>query len=116
MDKAAPQLNAERRFQLLVEAVVDYAIFMLDPNGFITTWSPGAKHMKHYEPDEIIGQHFSVFFTREDRLSGKPERALDTARRTGRFEDEGLRVRKDGTHFWANAIVDAIRGEDAPSR
>ena len=105
-------LTAERRFQLLVEGVTDYAIYMLDPKGFIVSWNAGARKLKLYAPDEIIGQHFSRFFTEEDRRTGLPERALATAGEEGRFENEGWRVRKDGSRFWASAILDTIRDED----
>jgi PAS domain S-box-containing protein len=106
--------GVEDRFQLMVKAVTDYAIYMLDPNGFITSWNAGGERAKGYAEAEIIGQHFSRFFTAEDRAAGKPERALQTARETGRFEDEGWRVRKDGSRFWALAVLDAIR--DAEGR
>ncbi|WP_114951321.1 hybrid sensor histidine kinase/response regulator [Sphingosinicella terrae] len=97
------------RFELLVNAVTDYAIYMLDRAGHVATWNPGARRFKGYEPEEIIGQHFSRFFTPEDRDSGVPERALRTAVAEGRFESEGWRVRKDGTRFWANIVIDPIR-------
>lgn len=99
----------DRKFQLLVDAVTDYALYMLDPQGRITTWNSGAHKAKGYTSDEIIGQHFSCFFSPEDRASGLPERALHTAAREGRFEAEGWRVRKDGSLFFANSIVDPIR-------
>jgi PAS domain S-box-containing protein len=105
-------LDAERHFRLLVEGVTDYAIFMLDPNGQVNSWNPGAQRIKGYEPDEIIGEHFSRFYTPEDRDTGVPKRALETARETGRYEAEGWRVRKDGTRFWASVVLDAIRDED----
>jgi len=105
-------LDAERHFRLLVEGVTDYAIFMLDPNGQVNSWNPGAQRIKGYEPDEIIGEHFSRFYTPEDRDTGVPNRALETARETGRYEAEGWRVRKDGTRFWASVVLDAIRDED----
>jgi PAS domain S-box-containing protein len=99
-------------FQLLVDAVTDYALYMLDPEGRIVTWNVGAERFKGYSPEEIIGEHFSRFFVPEDRDAGLPARALQTAAREGRFESEGWRVRKDGSRFWAHAILDAIRGED----
>ena len=102
-------LSEQERFQLLVNAVIDYAIYMLDPDGRITTWNPGAERFKGYTGDEIIGDHFSRFFTEEDREADLPGRALRVAAREGRFEAEGWRIRKDGTRFWAHAILDAIR-------
>jgi PAS domain S-box-containing protein len=108
---ALPFAAAGRRYQLLVDAVVDYAIYMLDREGQIATWNPGAARMKGYSAEEIIGQSFACFFPEEDRQSGKPARALRTAAETGRFEDEGWRVRKDGTSFWATAVLDAVRDE-----
>ncbi len=105
-------LDAERRFRLLVQGVTDYAIFMLDPEGQVTNWNAGAERIKGYRPDEISGEHFSRFYTPEDREAGVPKRALETARRTGRYEAEGWRVRKDGTRFWASVVLDAIRDDD----
>jgi PAS domain S-box-containing protein len=102
-------LSEAGRFQLLVENVVDYALYMLDPNGMVTSWNPGAERIKGYTADEIIGQHFSHFFTLEDRRAGKPAHILRMARNAGRHEDEGWRLRKDGTCFWALAVIDAIR-------
>jgi PAS domain S-box-containing protein len=102
--------DGESRFQLLVQAVTDYAIFMLDPNGIVLSWNPGAERTKGYRTDEIIGQSFFRFFTPEDQAAGKPQRALKTAAETGRFEDEGWRVRKDGTRFWAFAVLKSILG------
>ncbi|MEK1837109.1 MAG: PAS domain S-box protein [Pseudomonas sp.] len=105
------KINAieEMRFRLLIDAVVDYAIYMIDPDGIITSWNAGAKRFKGYEEAEILGQHFSRFYTEEDRKAGLPQRALDTAIHEGRFEGEGWRVRKDGTHFWSHVIIDPIR-------
>ena len=102
---------SEQRFRLLVESVTDYAIYMLDPTGVVTNWNSGAQRFKGYAAHEIVGKHFSQFFTREDRQAGLPERILETAAREGRFEAEGVRVRKDGTHFWASVVVDTIRDE-----
>lgn len=99
----------EGRYRLLVEAITDYAIYMLDPEGHVTSWNPGARHFKGYEADEIIGRHFSIFYTEEERAHRVPALALEEAERTGRFEREGWRVRKDGTQFWAHVIIDAIR-------
>src|SRR5262245_51154063 len=101
----------DARFELLVEAVADYAIYMLDPEGFVTTWNSGAERIKGYQAIEIIGQHFSRFFSPEDRATGLPERILETARCCGRHEAEGWRVRKDGSRFWANAIIQPVRDE-----
>ena len=98
----------DSRFRLLIDAVIDYAIYMLDPDGIITSWNSGARRFKGYEESEILGQHFSRFYTEEDRRAGLPQRALDTAIREGRFEGEGWRVRKDGTHFWCHVVIDPI--------
>jgi len=107
----ANALNDAERFRLLVGAIQDYAIYMLDPGGIVTNWNLGAQRLKGYTSDEIVGQHFSRFYTKEDRAAGLPIRVLETARREGRFEAEGWRVRKDGTRFWASVTVDAIRDE-----
>jgi PAS domain S-box-containing protein len=104
-------LASERRYRQLIEAVVDYAIFQLDPTGLVTTWNPGAQRIKGYTPDEIIGHHFSRFYTDEDRNAGIPQKALQQAEKAGRFEAEGLRVRKDGTTFWASVVIDPIRDQ-----
>ena len=101
--------ESERRFRLLVEGVTDYAIFMLDPAGNVINWNPGAQRIKGYTREEIIGQHFSRFYTEEDRQPSVPRKALETATRTGKFEAEGWRVRKDGTRFWASVVINAIR-------
>jgi PAS domain S-box-containing protein len=97
------------RFRLLVDAVIDYAIFMLDPTGVISSWNSGAERAKGYSADEIIGKNFSQFYTEEDRRTGRPQLALQIADREGRFENEGWRVRKDGTRFWAHVVMDPIR-------
>jgi len=110
-DDAKPHAPAET-FQLLVDAITDYALYMLDPNGRIVTWNSGAARFKGYAADEIIGEHFSRFFSVEDQAAGLPSLALQAAARDGRFEAEGWRIRKDGSSFWANAVLDAIRGED----
>jgi PAS domain S-box-containing protein len=99
----------ERRFQLLVNSVTDYAIYMLDPEGYVVTWNPGARRFKGYEEQEILGKHFSSFFTEEDKARRLPWHALDIAAREGRYEAEGWRVRKDGTRFWAHAVLDPVR-------
>jgi PAS domain S-box-containing protein len=104
--------TSEQRFQLLVSSVTDYAIYMLDAGGHIATWNPGARRFKGYEADEITGEHFSRFFTEEDRKAGMPQKALETAAREGKFEAEGWRVRKDGTRFWAHVVIDPIRDPD----
>ena len=104
--------DSEEQFRLLVQGVTDYSIYMLGLDGRVASWNAGAQRIKGYEPQEIIGQHFSRFYTEEDRQNGEPERALATAMREGRFEKEGLRVRKNGERFWANVIIDAIRGDD----
>ncbi|HEX6741795.1 MAG TPA: PAS domain S-box protein [Sphingomicrobium sp.] len=112
--RAAEQalLDAERRFRILVEGVTDYAIYMLDPDGRVANWNAGAERIKGYLPDEIIGEHFSRFYTPEDLDVGLPKRALETARETGRYEAEGWRVRKTGERFWASVVIDAIRDPD----
>jgi PAS domain S-box-containing protein len=99
----------EEMFRLLIENVKDYAILLLDPEGKVLTWSAAAQRLKGWQADEIIGQHFSVFYPREDVERGKTVRELRIAEEEGRFEDEGWRVRKDGTRFWANVIVTALR-------
>jgi PAS domain S-box-containing protein len=104
--------DSERRFRLLVDGVTDYAIYMLDPEGRVTNWNVGAQRIKGFAADEVIGSHFSRFYTDEDRALGIPATALSTAAETGRFEAEGWRVRKDGVRFWASVVIDAIRGED----
>ncbi len=101
--------KSEEQFRLLVQSVTDYAIYMLDENGFINSWNAGAERIKGYRPDEIIGQHFSKFYSREDAAAGVPQISLNTAQREGRFEKEGWRYRKDGSKFWANVVIDAIR-------
>jgi PAS domain S-box-containing protein len=98
----------DKRLRLLIDAVIDYAIYMIDPDGIITSWNAGAKRFKGYEEAEILGHHFSRFYTDEDRRAGLPQKALDTAIREGRFEGEGWRVRKDGTHFWSHVVIDPI--------
>ncbi|MDP3737076.1 MAG: PAS domain S-box protein [Hyphomonadaceae bacterium] len=103
------QISGDDRYRLLIEAVTDYAIYMLDFEGVVASWNPGAQRIKGYEASEIIGHHFSRFYTEEDRLAGLPRRALETAAREGRFENEGWRVRKDGTKFWTHVIIDPIR-------
>ena len=103
-------------FRLLVENVRDYAIFVLDPTGHVVTWNEGAQRMKGYQASEIIGKHFSIFYPSEIALNGFPDRELVEAERLGRFEDEGWRVRKDGTTFWANVIITAVRDAEGSLR
>lgn len=103
------QLDA--RYRLMVDAVTDYAIYMLDPGGIVTSWNAGARRFKGYDDAEIIGEHFSRFYTEEDQAAGLPAKALGAASRDGKFEGEGWRVRKNGERFWAHIVVDAIRGE-----
>ena len=103
--------DSERQFRLLVASVTDYALFMLDPNGIVSSWNAGAERIKGYSADEIIGQHFSRFYTERDRSAGMPARSLFTAAQQGRFETEAWRVRKDGSLFWANVVIDPIRDE-----
>src|SRR5215475_12498873 len=95
-------------YRLLVESVTDYAIFMLDPDGFVASWNPGAERLKGYRATEILGQHFSRFYTDTDLAAGLPGRALEVSAREGRFEHEGWRVRKDGRRFWASVVIDPI--------
>src|ERR1700722_13851263 len=102
-------LTADGRYRLLVEGISDYAIYLLSPEGTVTSWNQGAERFKGYTADEIIGRHFSEFYTPEDRKNGKPERALEMAAREGKFESEGWRVRKDGGRFWAYVVIDSIR-------
>jgi PAS domain S-box-containing protein len=103
--------ESEQTFRLLVQSVTDYAIFMLDPEGHVANWNAGAERIKGYARAEIIGRHFSCFYAEEDRAAGTPARALATAANEGRFEAEGWRVRKDGSRFWANVVIDPIHGE-----
>jgi PAS domain S-box-containing protein len=104
--------DSERHFRLLVQSVTDYAIYMLDPSGRVASWNAGAERIKGYTRDEIVGSHFSQFFTPEDREAKIPQRALKAAAETGRFESEGWRIRKDGTRFWALAVLDAVHDEE----
>ncbi len=103
--------RSEEQFRLLVQGVSDYAIYMLDPEGNVTSWNSGAERIKGYRSEEIIGRHFSTFYTDEDRLNGLPQQALATASRDGRFEKEGWRQRKDGSRFWASIVIDAIQDD-----
>jgi PAS domain S-box-containing protein len=120
----ADRLNIERtshrdaleQFRILVEGVTDYALYMLDPEGKVTTWNSGAQRIKGYRGDEVIGSHFSRFYTEEDRLAGEADRALRVASQEGRYETEAQRLRKDGTRFWAHVIIDPICGENGELR
>lgn len=105
------KVATETQFRLLVESVRDYAIFMLDPTGHVATWNSGAERIKGYRADEIIGRHFSAFYPEVDLRAGKCEHELIAAERDGRFEDEGWRVRKDGSQFWANVVISAARDD-----
>ena len=110
MTKAPDALKAHQ-YEQLVNSIIDYAIFMLSPEGVVTSWNLGAQRIKGYTPEEILGEHSSRFYTEQDRADGVPEQALETARREGRYEAEGWRARKDGTRFWASVVIDAIRDE-----
>jgi PAS domain S-box-containing protein len=102
---------SEEQFRLLVQGVTDYAIYMLSPDGEVTNWNAGAERIKGYTEVEVVGSHFSRFYTDEEQAIGMPARALETARQVGRFEGEGWRVRKDGTRFWSHVVIDAIRND-----
>jgi PAS domain S-box-containing protein len=112
LEKELQRKGQEAQFRLLVEAVQDYAIFMLDPTGHVRTWNLGAQRIKQYAAAEIIGKHFSIFYPEEDKRNGKPEWELDVAQKEGRFEDESWRIRKDGSRFWANVIITALRDKN----
>ena len=113
MDAEQKEAGEEsRRFRLLVESVKDYAIFILDPDGRVSTWNPGAERINGYKASEIVGQHFSRFYPRADVDSGKCERELEVATSEGRFEEEGWRIRKDGTRLWANVTITALRNRE----
>jgi PAS domain S-box-containing protein len=109
-EQAAANVELDQ-FRRLVLSVRDYAIFLLDPGGYITTWNPGAQHAKGYSGEEIIGRHFSVFYTEADRARDHPAEELRIAAEVGRYEEEGWRVRKDGTQFWANVVLTSVRDE-----
>jgi PAS domain S-box-containing protein len=108
--------DSEERFRLIVESTLDYAIFMLDPDGHVVSWNAGAERIKGYSASEIIGKHFSTFYTSDAVSTGWPDYELREAARVGRFEDEGWRVRKDGSRFWANVVITAMRGADGTLR
>lgn len=110
-NRPAEQLQTERVLRLLVESVRDYAIFMLTTDGHIATWNPGAERIKGYTLDEIVGRHFRVFYPQSEQAADKPERELVAAARVGRVEDEGWRLRKDGSRFWASVVIVAVRDE-----
>ena len=112
IQEAQEREQAEGHFQHLVEAVTDYALYMLSPDGIVTNWNAGAKRIKGYLAREIVGRHFMQFYTEEDRAAGVPARALATAMREGKFEAEGWRVRKDGSRFWASVVINPIRDKD----
>ena len=108
---AIPGVSDEKRLELLFDAVIDYAIHLLNPAGNVSSWNAGAERIKGYRATEIIGRHFSVFYTDEDRRNSEPARSLAVATAEGKYEREGWRVRKDGTRFWANVVIVAIRDE-----
>jgi PAS domain S-box-containing protein len=109
---SALPLGSDEEFRLLVQAVTDYAIYLLTPDGLVATWNQGVRRIKGYEAGDVIGRHFSMFYTAEDRAAGAPNTALSTAAAEGRYEGEGWRVCKDGTTFWASVIIDRIQGDD----
>lgn len=106
------QRAQEQKFRLLVEGVTDYAIYMLDPGGVVENWNAGAHRAKGYTSEEIVGRHYSCFYSAEDRAKGIPDNNLEIARNAGRFEDEGWRYRKDGSAFWAHVVIDAVHDDD----
>ena len=112
MERAAALEQSQTQFRLLVQGVTDYAIYMLDPGGVVASWNAGAQRIKGYAPEEIVGAHFSTFYPEEDRAVGEPQRALETARRQGRFAAEGWRLRKGGVRFRASVVLDAIHDDD----
>ncbi len=103
------------QFALLVSCVVDYAIFMLDATGRIVTWNEGAQRIKGYTADEVIGRRFSLFYPPEDARNRKPDWELEVAKREGRYAEEGWRLRKDGTRFWASVVISALRDQTGPA-
>jgi PAS domain S-box-containing protein len=114
VERPGARMSGDARYRLLVDALIDYAIYMLDPSGIVTSWNSGAHRLEGYTEREIVGEHFSRFYTDEDRQAGLPERALATAARDGKFESQGWRIRKDGTRFWAHVVIDPVR--DASQR
>lgn len=111
LERELASRHREEQFRLLVAAVQDYAIFMLDPVGNVNSWNAGAERIKQYTAEEIIGKHFSQFYPEEDKRNGKPDWELTVAQKEGRLEDEGWRIRKDGSRFWANVIITAVRDD-----
>jgi PAS domain S-box-containing protein len=111
LPKDVATLEDAERLRIFLASVTDYAIYMLSPEGIVSSWNAGAQRFKGYTASEIIGQHFSRFYTPDDLAAGLPKRALATALEQGKFEDEGWRVRKDGTLFWASVVIDPIRDE-----
>ena len=105
-------LQSEHVYRRLVEGLRDYALFLLTPEGIVASWNPGAERMKGYKASEIIGKSFTLFYPEKDLLAGKPQRELEVAAEVGRCEDEGWRIRKDGTRFWANVVITAVRDDD----
>ena len=112
MSGSVSPLPQEGIYRLLVDSILDYAVYMLDPDGIVTSWNTGAERVKGYTAGEILGQHFSRFYTEDDQRAGLPAQSLANAARDGRFETEGWRIRRDGDGFWAHAIIDAIRSPD----
>ncbi len=112
LNRTGAAFESVELFRLLVESVMDYAIFALDATGHVVTWNAGAERIKGYTREEIVGLHFSTFYPEEDRLAGKPDWELRVAAEEGRVEDEGWRIRKDGTRFWANVVITALRAPD----
>ncbi|MFL6719147.1 MAG: PAS domain-containing protein, partial [Burkholderiaceae bacterium] len=108
-DNASFGTTTLEHFRHFLTSVADYAIYMLSPEGIVSSWNVGAQRFKGYTPEEIIGQHFSRFYLEEDRASGKPARALQIALEQGKYEEEGWRLRKDGTPFWASVVIDPVR-------
>jgi len=111
-ESLVPKAISEDPFELLVQSIVDFAIYLLDPEGYVTSWNVGAERIKGFKPDEIVGRNFSQFYTEEDRAAGMPGKVLEIARTEGKYQGEGWRVRKDGSRFWASVVVDAIKDED----
>jgi two-component system sensor kinase FixL len=114
--KESPREPPVDVFRLLVEGLKDFAIYMLDPRGLVTSWNPGAERIKGYRAEEIIGKPFSLFYAAEDLQAGKPQRSLEAAEKSGRFEEEAIRVRKDGSRFWAHVVLTALRNSDGRLR
>jgi PAS domain S-box-containing protein len=112
MRKQTPSMGSDMVFRRLVDSMEDYAIFMLDPRGYVSTWNPGAERIKGYTPQEIIGEHFSKFYPQKDIENDKPGMELRAALEVGHFQDEGWRIRKDGSRFWANVVITAVRNDD----